>query len=188
MLYLSKFNKFFARNFILICIILFVFFLVGGFLVYKKHQELKDAMISLEGHYARMLGAQEQEQEIVRLLNDVQKILGAEIVDINGQDSGSHVLQQLRQKLTEGGLTVVSSQLKSPEAYGSFMKTEILITSEGKLASIYNFLENNISHQKKYILDNLEISLKGNLQSLNPEVEQIMMVKMSISFLQRGLE
>jgi len=139
--------------------------------VQAKHQRAQQQLNDLAPRYARLLGMQAQQGEIVQALQSIAAVKAEHVYpgEIDATQTGNALQQRLRDALTRAGVSVLSSQVRvlpNPDAEPApYQRIDVLVSVDGSWEAVQMALLATAELRPSVWLDDVRITLMGNLQS-----------------------
>ena len=154
--------------------------------LWGKHQSWQNNLQRQEAMYARLTGIQAQQTDIALALEQAQQQVSLYLFSAEGEPeaTATAALQQLRQAIDGIGVKVTSSQIKldlQEDEAQPYQRLQLLLSLDGKWSDIQLVLAALRDIRPLLWVDKVQISLKTQLQSANPEIEQTLGVELAIS-------
>lgn len=150
-----------------------------GSWVYAKHTWAQEQLDTMEPRYARLVGLQEQVEEIQQGLEQIAEAKAAYIypAEQDSTQTGNALQQRLRALLDKSGLAVVSSQVRPAseseeqgQSLGPYERISVAMTAEGNWPAIQLAMLSLSDVSPTVWLDELQLNLVGTLVNNNPKV------------------
>lgn len=158
---------------------------VGGLWVHAKHNWGQSQLDVVEPRHARLLGLQQQEEEIQQALESLAETKAKHVYpgESDATQTGNAVQQRLRTVLDRAGLAIVSSQVRPNPEDGNYERIDVVMSTEGDWPSIQMALLSLRDISPTVWLDDLEVNLPGSLQNANPRVAPRLSAQFTFSIL-----
>lgn len=158
---------------------------VGGIYVYNKHRWAKDLMSQLEPRYARLVGLEQQKEE----LDQAKKRIGQAQTQyvypaaMDVSQAGNAAQQHVREIFGAAGMQISSSQVLQPKDDRGYDRISLKVQAEGEMLALQGVLTVLSSQTPTIIIDGLQIQVIGGLNAVNPKVAPRLSSQFSLSVL-----
>lgn len=156
----------------------------GVWLVMQKHGAAAQRIEDIEPRYARMLGLQQQRNELDKALQLV-KTMRAQYVYPATEDSaqtGNAAQQRTRDIFSSAGLQIISSQVLPAKAEKGMERIPMSVRAEGDLLSLQSALAALSSQSPAILLDELDVQAQ-NFGAGAPQAATRLGIQFSLSVL-----
>lgn len=156
-----------------------------GLWVHAKHQWGQEQLATLEPRYARLLGMQQQEEEIQRALERVAQAKANHIYpgENDTTQTGNAIQQRLRTAMDRAGLSIVSSQVRPNPEEGPYERIDVIMSTEGEWPAIQMALISLREITPTVWLEDVEFNLQAGLQNVSPKVAPRLSAQFTFSIL-----
>ncbi len=163
-------------------LILLVPLIIGGVYIYQKNQWARDRMGELEPRYARLLGMEAGQQDLIQAGSHAASILAQYVysAEKDASQAGNDAQQKLRDVFSAAGLQIVSSQVLSPKQEKGFDRVVITLSAEGTLLNLQGALVGLSGQKPAIFVDSMSASVVGEAK---PDMEPRLTVQFSLSVL-----
>jgi len=156
-----------------------------GLWVHAKHQWGQEQLATLEPRYARLLGMQQQEEEIQQALERVAQAKANHIYpgENDTTQTGNAIQQRLRTAMDRAGLSIVSSQVRPNPEEGPYERIDVIMSTEGEWPAIQMALISLREITPTVWLEDVEFNLQAGLQNVSPKVAPRLSAQFTFSIL-----
>jgi len=156
-----------------------------GLWVHAKHQWGQEQLATLEPRYARLLGMQQQEEEIKQALERVAQAKANHIYpgENDATQTGNAIQQRLRTAMDRAGLSIVSSQVRPNPEEGPYERIDVIMSTEGEWPAIQMALISLREITPTVWLEDVEFNLQAGLQNVSPKVVPRLSAQFTFSIL-----
>lgn len=156
-----------------------------GLWVHAKHQWGQEQLATLEPRYARLLGMQQQEEEIQQALKRVAQAKANHIYpgENDTTQTGNAIQQRLRTAMDRAGLSIVSSQVRPNPEEGPYERIDVIMSTEGELPAIQMALISLRDITPTIWLEDVEFNLQAGLLNVSPKVAPRLSAQFTFSIL-----
>lgn len=159
--------------------------LVGAWYVAAKHAWAQERLAELEPRYARLLGMQQQKQELQTAHQRAMQAFSSYIYPPAQDDTqtGNQAQQKVRDLFTAAGLQIISSQVLPAKDDRGFDRIPLVVRAEGELLALQSALAVLGQQQPAIILSELDVQVQGPLANLNLQFAPRLMTTFTLSVL-----
>lgn len=156
-----------------------------GLWVHAKHQWGQEQLATLEPRYARLIGMQQQEEEIQQALERVAQAKANHIYpgENDTTQTGNAIQQRLRTAMDRAGLSIVSSQVRPNPEEGPYERIDVIMSTEGEWPAIQMALISLREITPTVWLEDVEFNLQAGLQNVSPKVAPRLSAQFTFSIL-----
>jgi general secretion pathway protein M len=156
-----------------------------GLWVHAKHEWGQEQLATLEPRYARLLGMQQQEEEIQQALERVAQAKANHIYpgENDATQTGNAIQQRLRTAMDRAGLSIVSSQVRPNPEEGPYERIDVIMSTEGEWPAIQMALISLREITPTVWLEDVEFNLQAGLQNVSPKVVPRLSAQFTFSIL-----
>ncbi|WP_343739771.1 type II secretion system protein GspM [Delftia tsuruhatensis] len=156
-----------------------------GLWVHAKHQWGQEQLATLEPRYARLLGMQQQEEEIQQALKRVAQAKANHIYpgENDTTQTGNAIQQRLRTAMDRAGLSIVSSQVRPNPEEGPYERIDVIMSTEGEWPAIQMALISLRDITPTIWLEDVEFNLQAGLLNVSPKVAPRLSAQFTFSIL-----
>ena len=156
-----------------------------GLWVHAKHQWGQEQLATLEPRYARLLGMQQQEEEIQQALKRVAQAKANHIYpgEYDTTQTGNAIQQRLRTAMDRAGLSIVSSQVRPNPEEGPYERIDVIMSTEGEWPAIQMALISLRDITPTIWLEDVEFNLQAGLLNVSPKVAPRLSAQFTFSIL-----
>ena len=156
-------------------LILLVPLIIGGVYIYQKNQWARDRMGELEPRYARLLGMEAGQQDLIQAGSHAASILAQYVysAEKDASQAGNDAQQKLRDVFSAAGLQIVKQEK-------GFDRVVITLSAEGTLLNLQGALVGLSGQKPAIFVDSMSASVVGEAK---PDMEPRLTVQFSLSVL-----
>lgn len=143
----------------------------GGLYVYQKHKWVQQNLARIEPRYARLVGLEQQKEEIDQAREQVLKAQTQYVYPaaMEASQAGNGALKRVQEIFTAAGMQISSSQVVQPKDEKGYDRITLNVQAEGELVALQGVLAVLGSQTPIIIVDTLNIQVAGGLNVPNPK-------------------
>ena len=145
--------------------------MLAGMYVFQKHRWAQDRMAELEPRYARLLGIEANQAELLKTAAQARTLL-TQYAYPPSQDvsqAGNDAQQRIRNIFSAAGLDIVSSQVLAPKAEKAFDRIPLSVRAEGQLLALQSALVGLSSQSPAILIEGLNVQTVGAVRADKPQ-------------------